>query len=270
MKILIIGGGNMGLTFAKGFLKTHIVTSDNMLIMEKSHKKADELKKLNIGVVYGEPGNYIKDADLIILAVKPQDTEALFSAIRKFIDHQQVILSIMAGVKIKTIAAQLGTDKVIRAMPNLPAQIGVGMTVFTSSESVTRIELVMVQNLLNSTGKSIYKADEDMIDAATAVSGSGPAYIFYFMQALISAAKEMGFTQAESELLTYQTFRGAVDLFNKFDHSCEDWISMVSSRGGTTEAAFTKLNEQEVANKFGVAIRQALVRAKELSQLAAS
>lgn len=266
MKILIIGGGNMGLTFAKSFLKTHIVTSDNMLILEKSLKKAEELKKLDIGVVHGEPGNYIKEADLIILAVKPQDTTSLFSIIKEYIDNQQVVLSIMAGVKIETIAAQLGNDKIIRAMPNLPAQIGVGMTVFTSSESVTRIELVTVQNLLNSTGKSIYNENEDMIDAATAVSGSGPAYIFYFMQSLIEAAKSMGFTQAESELLTYQTFRGAVDLFNKFDFSCEEWISKVSSRGGTTEAAFVKLNDQNVSEKFQLAIHQALVRAQELSK----
>ena len=86
MKILIIGGGNMGLTFAKSFLKTHIVTSENMLILEKSMKKAEELKKLGIGTVYGEAGNYIKDADLIILAVKPQDTDGLFSVIKEFID----------------------------------------------------------------------------------------------------------------------------------------------------------------------------------------
>ena len=268
MKILIVGGGNMGLTFARSFLKAHIVSEDKMLIWEKSLKKAEELKKPNIGTVFGEPGNYIKEADLIILAVKPQDTSALFSTLKPFIDHQQVVLSIMAGVKINTIADQLGTDKIIRAMPNLPAQIGVGMTVFTSSESVTRIELVTVQNLLNSTGKSIYNEDESMIDAATAISGSGPAYIFYFMQSLITAAKEMGFSQAESELLTYQTFRGAVDLFNKFDYSCEEWISKVSSRGGTTEAAFVKLSEENVSEKFRSAINKALVRAQELSVLA--
>ena len=267
MKILIIGGGNMGLTFAKSFLKTHIVSEENMLILEKSMKKAEELRKLNIGVVYGEPGNYIKDADLIILAVKPQDTSALFSVIKPFIDPQQVILSIMAGVKIETISRQLENKKIIRAMPNLPAQIGVGMTVFTSSASVTRIELVTVQNLFNSTGKSIYREDEDMIDAATAISGSGPAYIFYFMQSLILAAKDMGFTQAESELLTYQTFRGAIDLFNKFDFSCEEWIAKVSSKGGTTEAAFVKMNSQDVSSQFQAAIHQALHRAKELSQL---
>ncbi len=267
MKILIIGGGNMGLTFAKSFLKTHIVSKENMLILEKSPEKADELRKLDIGTVYGKTGDYITAADLIILAVKPQDTSALFSIIEPYIDMQQVVLSIMAGVKIETIASQLGTDKIIRAMPNLPAQIGAGMTVFTSSEAVTRIELVMVQNLLNSTGKSIYKESEDMIDASTAISGSGPAYVFFFMQSLIESAKEMGFSQSESELLTFQTFRGAVELYNKNEISCEDWINKVSSRGGTTEAAFNKLEDFEISDKFKIAVGQALVRAKELSQL---
>jgi pyrroline-5-carboxylate reductase len=164
-----------------------------------------------------------------------------------------------------TISNALGTAKIIRAMPNLPAQIGTGMTVFTSSEEVTRIELVMVQNLLNSTGKAIYVENEDAIDAATAISGSGPAYVFYFMQSLIESAKDMGFSQAQAELLTYQTFKGAVDLFNKYDFTCEEWIAKVSSRGGTTEAAFNKFNENHLKKDFQSGVNMALTRAKELS-----
>ncbi|WP_235299198.1 pyrroline-5-carboxylate reductase [Portibacter marinus] len=266
MKILIIGGGNMGLTFAKSFLHSHIVTHDKMLILEKSLKKAEELKKLNIGTVYGEPGDYIKEADLLIFAVKPQDTTALFASIKPFVDHQQVALSIMAGVKIETISTALGINKIIRAMPNLPAQVGVGMTAFTSSEAVTRIELVMVQNLLNATGKTIYVETEKAIDAATAISGSGPAYVFYIMQAMIDSGKKMGFSLSESELLTYQTFRGAVELYNKFDLSCDEWIKKVSSRGGTTEAAFNTFHNDALHLKFQDGLKAALRRAEELSK----
>ncbi|NNF35924.1 MAG: pyrroline-5-carboxylate reductase [Saprospiraceae bacterium] len=265
MKILVIGGGNMGITYARSFLHSHIVTKEKMVILEKSLKKAEELKKSDVGTVYGEPGDYIKTCDLIILAVKPQDVHILFETIAPFIDHQQVIMSIMAGVKMATISDALGTFKIIRAMPNLPAQIGTGMTVFTSSEEVTRIELVMVQNLLNSTGKAIYVGEEDAIDAATAISGSGPAYVFYFMQSLIESAKDMGFSQAQAELLTYQTFKGAVDLFNKYDFTCEEWISKVSSKGGTTEAAFNKFNENHLKKDFQSGVNMALTRAKELS-----
>jgi pyrroline-5-carboxylate reductase len=266
MKILIIGGGNMGFTFAKSFLHSHIVTDDQMLILEKSLKKAEELKKLNVGTVHGEPGNYIKTADLIIFAVKPQDTKALFDSIKPYIDEQQVILSIMAGVKMETIKNAFNTNKIIRAMPNLPAQVGVGMTVFTSSEAVTRIELVMVQNLLNATGKTLYVNTEKEVDAATAISGSGPAYVFYIMQAMIDAAKKMGFSLSESELLTYQTFRGAIELFNKFDFSCEEWIKKVSSKGGTTEAAFSTFSDDALHLKFQDGLKSAFRRAEELSK----
>jgi pyrroline-5-carboxylate reductase len=264
MKILVIGGGNMGLTFAKSFLATHIVVAEDMYVLEKSLEKAEELKSQNVGTIFGEPGDYIKESDLIILAVKPQDATELFSRIKPYIDPQQVILSIMAGVKIDKIVDGLGTKKVVRAMPNLPAQIGVGMTVFTSSNDVTRIELVTVQNLINSTGKAVYVEKEEMIDAATAISGSGPAYVFYFMQGLIEAAENMGFSKAESELLSYQTFRGAIELFNKFDFSCQEWISKVMSKGGTTEAAFNVFNSEETKEGFKKGVHRALERAVEL------
>ena len=163
MKILIIGGGNMGLTYARGFLKSHIVETSNMYILEKSPEKAETLASYEIGQVLGTPGDYIKDMDLIVLAVKPQDIHKLFDTIQNFIDSQQLILSIMAGVKLETIREGLGASKIIRAMPNLPAQIGAGMTVYTSSQEVTRIELVTVQNLLSASGKTIYVEREEMI-----------------------------------------------------------------------------------------------------------
>ena len=151
----------MGMTYAKSFINAHIVDNDHLLILEKSVEKAQQLKDLNIGVVYGEPDEYIKSADLIVLAVKPQDFIALSTKIQSYIDDQQVVLSIMAGVKLETISEALNITKVIRAMPNLPAQIGSGMTVFNASSQVTRIELVTVQNLINATGKSIYVEKEE-------------------------------------------------------------------------------------------------------------
>jgi len=267
MKILVVGGGNMGLTFAQSFINSKIVDHNQMLILEKSMKKADELKKLQIGTVYGEPGNYIDDADLIILAVKPQDTTSLFESIKPFITDQQVLLSIMAGVRISTIQQNLGINKVIRAMPNLPAQIGTGMTVFSSSNEVTRIELAMVQNLLSASGKTVYTDEELMIDAATAISGSGPAYVFYFMQGMIESAKHLGFSQSESELLTYQTFKGAIELFNKHDFTCDEWINKVTSKGGTTAAAFRSFEMQRVKEGYQEGIESAFQRAQELSKV---
>ncbi len=266
MKILIIGGGNMGTTYARSFLRSHIANKGDMMILEKSPEKANELSKQDIGTVYGTPASCLHKADLIILAVKPQDTGLLFKNLLPYVQEQQVFLSIMAGVKVKTIMNALGVKKVIRAMPNLPAQIGMGMTAFTSSDEVTRIELVTVQNLLNTTGKTIYVENEQAIDASTAISGSGPAYVYFFMNAMIKAASEMGFSDSEAELLVSQTFKGAIDLHNKSNLSCEDWIKKVASRGGTTEAALNDFNANELHNNIVSGAQAALNRAIELGE----
>ncbi|HKK79312.1 MAG TPA: pyrroline-5-carboxylate reductase [Phaeodactylibacter sp.] len=266
MKILIIGGGNMGMTYAQSFLRSHITSKEDMMILEKSPQKAEELTKRDIGTVYGRPEDCIRQSDLVILAVKPQDATALFDTLSPLIDPQQVFLSIMAGVKLQTIAKGLGAEKVIRAMPNLPAQIGMGMTAFTSSESVTRIELVMVQNLLNTTGKTVYVEKEEAIDAATAISGSGPAYVWFFMKSMMDAARGMGFNQSEAELLVSQTFRGAIELFNKTDFTCEEWIVKVCSKGGTTEAALASYEQNLVRDDIMAGAQAALLRATELGK----
>ncbi|MEO1515771.1 MAG: pyrroline-5-carboxylate reductase [Bacteroidota bacterium] len=266
MKILVIGGGNMGLTYAQSFLRSHITSQQDMMILEKSPEKAAQLAKKDIGTVYGTPEECLTGADLIIFAVKPQDAPHLFEIIRPMVDPQQVFLSIMAGVKIATISEALGAHKIIRAMPNLPAQIGMGMTAFTSSDDVTRIELVMVQNLLNTTGKTVYVDNEDFIDASTAISGSGPAYVFYFMDAMMQAARAMGFSNSEAELLVSQTFRGAVELYSKNNLSCEDWIRRVSSKGGTTEAAMQSFVNNKVHADIMEGASAALQRAVELGK----
>ena len=266
MKILVIGGGNMGLTYAQGFLRSHITTPADMMILEKSAEKAAELRKKNIGTVYGNPAECLHAADVIILAVKPQDAPNLFESLQPNVDPQQLFLSIMAGVKMTTISEGLGAEKVIRAMPNLPAQIGLGMTAFTSSDAVTRIELVMVQNLLATTGKTLYVKNEHFIDAATAISGSGPAYVWYFMDAMIKAAHQMGFNASEAELLVSQTFRGAIELFQKTDLDCEEWIRRVSSKGGTTEAAMRSFRQNAVHADVIEGANAALQRATELGQ----
>lgn len=254
----------MGKTYARSLLRAHLVQPEDLMVLERSPEQAEKLRGENIGIIHTEPAQCLNVADLIILAVKPQDSAALFATLRPTTDPQQVYLSIMAGVTIKTIQEGLGVEKVIRAMPNLPAQIGLGMTSYTASDAVTRIELVLVQNLLNTTGKAIYVGDEHAIDATTAISGSGPAYVLYFMQAMIDVAAEMGFSASQAELLVAQTFRGAVELQMKNDLTCADWIQRVSSKGGTTEAAMKTFRATSVYEDIKSGARAALRRAEEL------
>ena len=264
MKILIVGGGNMGQTYARSILRSQISDKANLMILEKSQEKAKVLREEDIGEVYGTASICVPSADLIILAVKPQDTLQLFPNLKSHIDPNQVILSIMAGITIDTMCKELGSDKIIRAMPNLPAQVGMGMTVFTSTEAVTRLELVMVQNLINTTGKSIYVEKEKAIDSSTAISGSGPAYVFFFMQSMMDSALKLGFSKSEAELLVSQTFRGTIDLYRKANFNCDEWIDKVSSRGGTTEAAIRSFREDVLDKKISYGIEQAYDRAVEL------
>ncbi len=254
----------MGLTYAKSFLHARILSKDELMILEKSAQKAKALQKLDLANIYKNPEHCLKQADLIVLAVKPQDADLLFDTIRPYVDDQQVYLSIMAGINIESIKKHIPCKKIIRAMPNLAAQIGMGMTVYTSTDDVTRIELVLVQNLLNTTGKAFFVSDEQMIDAATAISGSGPAYVFYYMQSIIEAAKKMGFSHAESELLTWQTFKGAIELFHKNDLTCSEWIERVASRGGTTEAALNAYEENGLRKSIMEGSFAAFNRAQQL------
>lgn len=266
MKILILGGGNMGMTYAQSFLRSRIVTSDQLMVLCRTYDKANHLSQHHDGRFFSDPRLCVRDADLLILAVKPQDSARLFDEIRDLVEPGQVFLSIMAGVRMEAIGRALGVSKIIRAMPNLPAQIGAGVTAFTSTDAVTRIELVMVQNLLNTTGKTLYLEREDMIDATTAISGSGPAYVFFFMNAMMDAARQMGFSASEAELLVSQTFAGAGDLYNKSNLSCDEWISKVASKGGTTEAALRVFRETTLHADIVAGAGAALARAQELGR----
>jgi pyrroline-5-carboxylate reductase len=264
MKILILGGGNMGLTYSQSILRSRIVPASDLMILCRTYDKANHLSQLHDGRFFSDPQHCVAEADLLVLAVKPQDSERLFEQIKPYIQPGQVFLSIMAGVRMSRIAEALGADKIIRAMPNLPAQIGEGVTAFTSTDPVTRIELVTVQNLLNTTGKTLYVEREDMIDAATAISGSGPAYVFFFMNAMMEAARDMGFSDSEAELLVSQTFTGAVDLYNKTDLTCAQWIGRVASKGGTTEAALRVFEDTTLHEGIKAGAQAAFRRAEEL------
>ncbi|MBS1685403.1 MAG: pyrroline-5-carboxylate reductase [Bacteroidetes bacterium] len=265
MKVLIIGFGNMGRTYARGFLASRFILPHDLYILDKvsQHTEARSIQVPEDQIHY-TPGDFVTQADIIIMAVKPQDFPALAESVRPYIREHQVVLSVMAGVRIASIADSMGATRIVRSMPNLPAQVGMGMTVFTATPQMDMKELFIVQNLINTTGKSLHVEREEMLDAATAISGSGPAYVFYFMQSMIQTAVRMGFTDSEAELLVQQTFIGAVHLQSKGENTCSEWIQKVASRGGTTEAALKVFESEHTASGIHDALYAALNRAKEL------
>jgi pyrroline-5-carboxylate reductase len=266
MKILIIGGGNMGITYARSFINSHVVNAEQLMILEKDkNDRIENLVRLGLAQIITDYAR-VPEAELVILAVKPQDAASLFSQIKPFVDPSQVFLSIMAGITIQTIRKGLEVNKIIRAMPNLPAQIGSGMTAFTATEEVSRFEEQWIQNLLQTTGKTLNVRTETQIDVVTAISGSGPAYIYYFMESMIKAAMEMGIATAEAELLVKQTFFGALQLYQQGNFSCSEWIQKVASKGGTTEAAIQTFQQNKLDQIIIEGATAAFKRAVELGK----
>lgn len=264
MKVVIVGYGNMGKTYANSFISSRFIKPEDIYVLvKKAFINSNDFGIPNDNF-FNVPNSIINEFDIIILAVKPQDFSSLAITIKEFINREQIIFSVMAGVTIASIQNQLNCTKVVRSMPNIPTQIGKGMTVFSASNAVDRKELFIIQNLINTTGKSIYVENEKLIDAATAISGSGPAYVFYFMNAMINAATELGFSQSEAELLVNQTFMGSVDLQNSSSLSNQDWIKKVASKGGTTEQALKVFQENTIENSIIKAVKAANDRALEL------
>jgi len=266
MKVLVIGAGNMGLTYAEGMSKSSLLNRHNLMIFDKSPELVVSLNEINHFDVYDDIEACLPKADVVFLAVKPFHCEELFKEIKHLVHSDQIVVSIMAGVTIKTIQDGLGVQKVVRAMPNLPAQVGKGVTSYTESEEVSRIELLMVRNLLDTTGESIHVGTENFIDASTGISGSGPAYVFYFMQSMLEAALKMGFSKNDSKVLVSQTFEGAVELFNQSDLSPNTWMERVASKGGTTRAALDSMEDNNVKELIKDAAYAAFDRAVELGK----
>ena len=217
MTVAIIGCGNMGMAFANSFIQYNLVQKADLLLVEKNQERGVQLQEQKSGIVVDTISSKISQADLIILSVKPQDYPAVSFDLKSYIKKSQVVLSIMAGIPIAQIQTSLSHDLVIRAMPNTPALLGMGMTAFAAAEQVGLADIRKVENLINSTGRAVFLEDEKLLDAVTGLSGSGPAYFFYLIKSMIDAGVAMGFDPAMSSLLVKQTMLGSYHLMQTSD-----------------------------------------------------
>ena len=263
MRLVVIGGGNMGLTYAKGIHKAGLL-SDKISILEKGEGFSQLSKYKSSFNIHEKPDNVIANTDIILIAVKPFHAKDVFEAIKKFTNKNQIVISVMAGVKISTIQKGLNLEKIVRSMPNLPAMIGKGMTAFTCSEKVTPNDEIIIEKLLKSTGQAIKVNSEDDIDKSTGLSGSGTAYILYFMEGLMNAAKEFGFEENDAKKIITQTFDGAIELFRQNELSTSEWIDKVCSKGGTTIEAINSFETNNVKDSIKKGAIAAYNRAVEL------
>jgi pyrroline-5-carboxylate reductase len=266
MKIAIIGCGNMGMAFANSFIQYNLVQKEDLLLIEKNQERGAVLQGQKAGVVVDTISDKISSVDLVILSVKPQDYPSVASELAGLLQAKQIVLSIMAGIPITKLQTTLKHDLIVRAMPNTPALLGMGMTAFAAASAVGLADIRKVENLINSTGRAVFLDDEALIDAVTGLSGSGPAYFFYLIKSMIDAGINMGFDPAMSALLVKQTMLGSYHLMQTSDKSLDELIQAVASKGGTTEAALRTFIENEVGLGLQKGIYAARDRAEELAK----
>ncbi len=256
----------MGMAFARSFVQYDLVKKENLLLIEKSAERSAVLRSQKEGVVVDTIHESVGEYDLVILSVKPQDFTAVAAELHPFLRPEQVVLSIMAGIPIGRIQEELKHLQVVRAMPNTPAMLGQGITGYCAAEGVSFQKLQRIDNLINATGRSVYLENEALMDAVTALSGSGPAYFYYLVKHMVEAGVKMGFDEGLSRLLVKQTLLGAYHLINNAEQSLDELIAAVASKGGTTEAALKVFGERALGPSLVEGILKAEERAKELSK----
>lgn len=267
MKIAVLGAGNMGLSFSKSFLKYELIKPENLHLITRKPEKMAKISQEFPGAKVSTFHDLREiDADLVIIAVKPQDFQFVAENISFQFKEHQMLLSIMAGIKIEKIQRYFNHQKVVRAMPNSPTLLGMGITGYTAAEGIVFADLMQIERFLNSTGRSVYLEDENLLDGVTALSGSGPAYFYYIVDAMIKAGTEMGIEENLSKLFVKQTMLGAYHLINNSEKNLEQLIEDVASKGGTTEAALQVFERNQLNETIQKAILAAERRSKELSR----
>jgi pyrroline-5-carboxylate reductase len=264
MKIAFIGGGNMGEAILAAVLEKGLSTPGDVCIGDVSEERCQRLRN-HYGVAVTESNKEaVVKKDVVILAVKPQNLPDVMTGLNGCFSSNQLVLSIVAGVKVDTLCQGLGHGHVVRAMPNTPARVGFGMSAWTVAAGVAEEQKRQAQVILNAMGREIYFGDEVYLDMATAVSGSGPAYFFLLAEALVDAAVRIGLPRKEAGELVSQTMLGSAYLIQKSDKAAAELRQDVTSRGGTTERAMQVFEEGGFAGLVNDAVRAAYNRAREL------
>ncbi len=264
LKITFIGGGNMGEAILAAVLDKHLTTVQSITVNDVSQERREYLAKQYGVSVTSDNRQAIAEADVIILAIKPQNLTEVMTNLKGTLTPEQLVLSIIAGARLDTISKGLEHRAVVRAMPNTPAQISRGMTVWTTTGDVTAQQKEWVGSILGTMGHEIAVDNEDQIDMATAVSGSGPAYLFLFVEALVDAAVQLGLSFDMAQELVLTTVLGSGHLIEESDREPAELRRMVSSPGGTTAEALKELEKGNFTDLIARAVRAAYERAKQL------
>jgi len=266
-KLAFIGSGNMGEAMIKGVLGRNLVTPDQITASDTREGRVRELAERYGVNITTDNVEAVRSAGVVVLSVKPQVLSVVLKEIQPAVEADNLVLSIVAGARIRTISNGLKHQAVVRSMPNTPAQIGEGITVWTDTAAVTDSQRNQARALLDALGEEIYVEDESYLDMATALSGTGPAYVFLFMEALIDAGVHLGFSRYQSERLVLQTMRGAVNFARQSSLHPAQLRNMVTSPGGTSAEALYQLEKGGMRTVVSRAVWAAYQKSKYLGDL---
>jgi pyrroline-5-carboxylate reductase len=265
MQYAFIGGGNMGRALASALIGKGVCLGGEILVVDPDERARERTGNLGCTVQERVDAN-VAEAPVVVLAVKPQSAPEMYAQLKPHLRAQQVVVSIMAGIPLSALRAGLEHEALVRVMPNTPAQVGLGMNVYHAAPAVEPTQLRAVEALLQASGETLAVNDEDAIDAATAVSGSGPAYVFYVAEHWLNAAVKLGFSTEEAEHLVQQTLIGATALWREQRVPAATLREQVTSKGGTTAAALEHFESHEIGTHFEGGVERAYQRAKELGR----
>jgi pyrroline-5-carboxylate reductase len=266
MKIALIGGGNMGEAMLVAILAKALARPASISVSDVSSSRLEHLKKKYAVTVTSDNIEAVVGKDIVILAVKPQNLPEVMAGLKGKLKSGQLVLSIIAGARIKTISQGLNHNAIVRAMPNTPAQVGEGMSVWAATPAVNKEQKQATKAILGAMGRELYVADEGYLDMATAVSGSGPAYFFLMVEALVEAAIEIGLPADMAQELVVQTMLGSGKFIRQSGEPPAELRKKVTSPGGTTAAALAQFEKGAFGEMVRRAVRAAYERAKELGK----
>jgi len=268
LTLAFIGSGTMGGAIIHALLRTGEVTPEQIVASDPLAERREELKS-DCGVrVTGDNAAAVSQADLVVLSVKPQVLPAVLPELRGRIRPEALVFSIVAGMPIGVIQAGLAHAPVVRVMPNTPAQIGEGMAVWTAAPEVSEVQRDQARAILQAMGQEMYVTHEDALDMATAVSGTGPTYVFLLMEALVDAAVHLGFSRREARPLVIQTVLGSAKFAQQSNRHLAELRNMVTSPGGTSAEAIYQMEKGGLRTVLSKAVWAAYQKSRLLGQRA--
>lgn len=264
-QIAFIGGGNMASAIIQGLIRQGAAAPETITVVEPWQEARDRLRTQFGILAQPSAGPFLARAGTVVWAVKPQTFQEATTPAAAHTGGA-LHLSVAAGIPSDSIARWLGNDRVVRAMPNTPALIGKGITALYARAGIDASQKLEVEQIIRSTGELLWVDSEDQLDAVTALSGSGPAYVFFFLEAMRNAGHQMGLSTEQAYRLAVATFAGASELARSSDEPAEVLRQRVTSKGGTTHAAITSMQASQVDELFQKAMLAARDRAREMGQ----